>query len=231
LRIFSSPGLGATSVIRGFLITGMYATFFIGVLYLQHVRGFSVLQTGLAFLPMTLMLALLSSGITARLVSRFGPKPPLVAGLLSAAAGLALWTQVGAQTSYVPTVVGALLLQGVGAGLAFMPLLTIAMADVPLADAGLASGIVNTSLQLSAALGVAVLGTLSTDRTQSLVHAGTSHIPALLSGYHLAYAVGVGAITVAVLVAVFTIRNPRRPELVTEVETDGLGEAVQAEAA
>jgi EmrB/QacA subfamily drug resistance transporter len=232
LRIFSSPGLGATSVIRGFLITGMYATFFIGVLYLQHVRGFSVLQTGLAFLPMTLMLALLSSGITARLVTRFGPKPPLVAGLVAAAGGLALWTQVGAQTSYLPTVVAALLLQGVGAGLAFMPLLTIAMADVPLADAGLASGIVNTSLQLSAALGVAVLGTLSTDRTQSLVHAGTAHIPALLSGYHLAYAVGLGAITVAVLVAVFAIRNPRRPELVTDVETDGFGEAaIQAEAA
>jgi EmrB/QacA subfamily drug resistance transporter len=231
LRVFASRGLAATSVVRGLLITGMYASFFIGVLYLQHVRGFGVLQTGLAFLPMTLMLATLSSGITTRLVGRFGAVPPLVVGLASAAAGLALLTQTGAHTAYFPLVAGGFLLMGVGAGLAFMPLLTIAMAEVPMADAGLASGIVNTSLQLSAAIGVAVLGTLSTDRTQSLARAGTAHIPALLSGYHLAYAIAVGSATAAVLVALITLRSPRDRETVIELERERPVHALEAEAA
>jgi EmrB/QacA subfamily drug resistance transporter len=216
LRIFSVPGLATSSVIRGLLITGMYASFFIGVLYLQHVRHYGVLQTGVAFLPQTLVLAALSFRITARVVNRFGPRGPLLVGLLACGIGLVLLTQAGPTTSYVSIVLPAFLLFGVGAGLAFMPLLTIAMAHVPTADAGMASGIVNTSLQLSAALGVAVLGTVAADRTRTLTAHGDGQTAALLGGYHLAFAVGAACVGVAVIAALLMLRQPRRPQLTTE---------------
>jgi MFS family permease len=195
------------------LITGMYASFFVGVLYLQHVRRYGVLQTGLAFLPQTLVLAALSLGVTARLVNRFGSRGPLLVGLLACGAGLALLTQAGTNASYLGSVLPAFVLFGIGAGLAFMPLLTIAMAHVPAADAGMASGIVNTSLQLSGALGVAVLGTVATDRTRSLIGAGQGQISSLLGGYHLAFTVGLGCVAAAVLVTLLTIRAPARERL------------------
>jgi EmrB/QacA subfamily drug resistance transporter len=213
LRIFRVPGLAASSVVRGLLITGMYASFFVGVLYLQHVRGYGVLQTGLAFLPQTLVLAALSLGVTARIVNRFGSRGPLLVGLVACGGGLALLTQAGPDASYLGGVLPAFVLFGIGAGLAFMPLLTIAMAHVPVADAGMASGIVNTSLQLSGALGVAVLGTVATDRTRSLIGAGHDQINALLGGYHLAFVVGGCCVAAAVLVTLLTIRAPARERL------------------
>ncbi len=217
LHIFALRGLGPSSVIRGLLVTGMWATFFMGVLYLQHVRGYGTLKTGIAFLPQTLVLAVLSLGPTAWLVTRFGPRLPLLAGLSLAAVGLAVLTGAGVHTSYFPTVMVAFLLMGLGAGLAFMPLLTIAMADVPAQDAGLASGIVNASLQLSAALGVAVLGTIATDHTQTLVAHGTAPITALLGGYHLAFEVATGCVAAAVIATLILLRRPSRPKPVGEV--------------
>jgi EmrB/QacA subfamily drug resistance transporter len=226
LRIFRVPGLAASSVIRGLLITGMYASFFIGVLYLQHIRGYGVLQTGVAFLPQTLVIAALSSGVTARIVTRFGPRPPLVAGLVACGIGLVLFAGAGPHASYVSTVLPAFLLFGVGAGLAFMPLLTIAMAHVPVADAGMASGIVNTSLQLSAAMGVAVLGTIATDRTRSLLSQGDGHGAALLGGYHLAFAVGAAAVAASIVAAIVLLREPPQAEVEEVVErAESLAEA------
>jgi MFS family permease len=210
LRIFRVRGLAASSLIRGLLITGMYASFFIGVLYLQHVRGYEVLHTGLAFLPQTLSVAALSFGVTARLVNRFGARPPLLAGLVTCAAGLALLMRLGAGASYVTGVLPAFVLIGLGAGLSFMPLLTIAMGNVPAADAGMASGIINTSLQLSAALGVAVLGTVSTEHTRALAAAGEPHTAALLGGYHLAFLIALACAGAAVIAALITLREPRR---------------------
>jgi EmrB/QacA subfamily drug resistance transporter len=209
LRVFRVPGLAASSLIRGLVIVGMFATFFIGVLYLERLRGYGVLTTGVAFLPQTLVLGALSLGPTARLVARFGPRPVLLAGLVLATLGLGLFTQIGLHTGYVPDIVLAFALIGAGAGLAFMPLLSIAMAEVPLADAGLASGIVNTSLQVSAAIGVAVLGTLSTDRTRSLIDGGHGAMPALLDGYRLAFTVGAGCVAVALIAATVWSAAPR----------------------
>jgi EmrB/QacA subfamily drug resistance transporter len=216
LRVFAIPGLPSSSFIRGLLITGMFATFFIGVLYLERLRGYGSLQTGLAFLPQTVLLAALSLGPIAWLVTRFGPRRPLVAGLAFAAAGLALFSTAGLHTAYVPTIVGSVLLIGLGAGLAFMPLLTIAMAQVPPRDAGLASGIVNTSLQVSAAIGVAVLGTVSTDHTRSLLASGAGMDHALLAGYQLAFRIGAGCVVVALVAAVLLARSPRRADEVAE---------------
>ena len=209
LRVFRVPGLAASSVIRGLLIIGMFATFFVGVLYLERIRGYGVLTTGVAFLAQTLVLGALSLGSTAKLVHRYGPRPVLAAGLVLAAAGLYLFSRIGLHTAYAPQLVGAMVLIGAGAGLSFMPLLTLAMAEVPMADAGFASGIVNTSLQVSAAIGVAVLGALSTERTHALLASGAQRPTALLDGYRLAFTVGTGCVAAALVVAVAWFAAPR----------------------
>src|SRR4051794_16665276 len=131
LRILRVPGLVNASLVRGFLVTGMYSTFFLGTLYLEQVRHYSALQTGAAFLPWTITVAILSQGITARLVTRFGPLPVLAAGMSTAVVGLLLFSTVGPNTSFFPTIFFACFAIGLGIGNAFMPLLTIAMADVP----------------------------------------------------------------------------------------------------
>jgi EmrB/QacA subfamily drug resistance transporter len=218
LRVFRIHGLPSSSVIRGLLITGMFATFFIGVLYLERIRGYGVLTTGLAFLPQTILLASLSLGPIAWAVNRFGPRRPLIFGLACSATGLVMLAFAGLHTAYLPTLVLAFLLMGLGAGLAFMPLLTIAMAEVPPADAGLASGIVNTSLQVSAAIGVAVLGTISTDHTRSLLRHGVRLDSALLGGYQLAFRVGAASVVVALIAAIVWVRSPRTAEAQRQAE-------------
>ncbi|MBV9819408.1 MAG: DHA2 family efflux MFS transporter permease subunit [Solirubrobacterales bacterium] len=224
LRVFRIRGLPSSSLIRGMVITGMFATFFIGVLYLEHIKGYGVLTTGLAFLAQTVVLAALSLGPVAWLVNRIGPRPPLLVGLVSMGIGLAVFGTVGLHTAYIPTILIAFVLMGAGAGLAFMPLLTIAMAEVPMADAGLASGIVNTSVQLSGAIGVAVLGTLSAQHTRALLAHGTRPAQALLGGYHLAFTVGVGCIAAALVAALLWARVPRAAgaEVLATADADAL---------
>ena len=211
LRIFRVPGLPSSSLLRGLLITGMYATFFIGVLYLQHIRHYGVLKTGLAFLPQTILMGALSFRVTPRLLGRFGPKPLVIAGLALCAAGLALMLDFGADTNYFAVMLPSFALIGAGAALSMMPLLTIAMANVPPADAGMASGIVNTSLQLSGAVGVAVLATVAAEHTRSLLTGGDGARAALLAGYHLAFLVALGCAVVAVAASLVMIRGRRAP--------------------
>jgi EmrB/QacA subfamily drug resistance transporter len=214
LRVLRLPGLAQASLVRGFLVTGMYSTFFLGTLYLEHVRHYSALQTGAAFLPWTITVAILSRGITARLVKRFGQLPVLVAGMTSAITGLTLFSTVGPQTPFFPTVFLACFAIGLGIGTAFMPLLTIAMADVPAGDAGLASGITNVSQQISGAVGLAVLSTVAANHTKSLVAAHQGHISALIGGYHVAFLVGAVAIATGLLLALVLLRHrDARPEL------------------
>jgi Major Facilitator Superfamily len=155
LCILRLHSLTTSSALRGIAATGMFSSFFLGALYLEHVRGYSALRTGLGFLPMSLSVAVLSVGVTARLVHRFGAKRTLVPGLLLMIAGLMILANADAQTAYFPGLFAAFTLLGLGAGLSFMPLLGLAMAEVPKPDAGLASGIVNVSMWVSAAIGVA----------------------------------------------------------------------------
>jgi MFS family permease len=183
-------------------MTGMFSTFVLGSLYLERVRGYGALQTGLAFLPMTLMLGGLSLGPAARLMRRFGPPRLLLAGLVTITLALLALSRVSDRSAYAPDVLVPFLLLGLGAGLAFLPLMTLAMAEVPATDAGLASGIVNASLQLSAALGVATLGTIAADRANTLVDAGTRLPHALTAGYTLAWAIGALSVIAAILLAV-----------------------------
>jgi len=210
LRILRVPGLASTSVVRGLLATGLFSTFFLGALYLERVRGYSALRTGVAFLPLSLIVGVLSAGVTARLMTRFGPRRVMLPGIVLTSAGLLLLSRVGEHSSYFPTMFFALLILGLGAGTAFIPLLAIAMAQVPQADAGLASGIVNVSMQMSGAIGLAVLGTVSTDHAQSLVADGHALPDALTSGYQLAFLVGTGCVVVGFVLALLLLRPPPR---------------------
>jgi MFS family permease len=212
LSILRLRGLVASSVVRAFLVTGMYSTFFLGTLYLERVLHYDALRTGAAFLPWTLTVAVLSLGVTSRVMARFGPLRTLIPGLASVAAGLVLLATAGMQTAFFPTLFIAYLVIGLGVGTSFMPLLTIAMADVPTDEAGLASGIVNVSQQVSAALGLAVLGTIATSHTKSLLLHGHPLTSSLLGGYHLAFEVGVACVLVGIAFAVGLLRT-RRPSL------------------
>jgi MFS family permease len=219
MRILRVRGLVSANLIRGFLITGMYSTFFLGSLYLEHVRHYSAVQTGAAFLPWTITVAVLSQGITARLVRRFGPLAVLVAGMAVAAGGLTLFGSVGAHTTFFPTIFLACLAIGLGIGSAFMPLLTIAMADVPPADAGLGSGITNISQQLSGALGLAVLSTIATNHTKALLGAHHGVTSSLIGGYHVAFIVGAATITTGIALALVLLR-PRRASTDVQLAED-----------
>jgi EmrB/QacA subfamily drug resistance transporter len=206
LRVLRLRGLINASLVRGLLVTGMYSTFFLGTLYLEHVRHFSALQTGAAFLPWTLTVAVLSQGITERLVARYGPLRVLTAGMASAAAGLLLFGTVGPDTAFFPTIFAACFLIGLGIGNAFMPLLTLAMADVPAADAGLGSGITNVAQQISGAFGLAVLSTVAANRTKALVADDHGLTTSLISGYHAAFLAGAATIAAGIVIAVALLR-------------------------
>ncbi len=206
LRVLRLRGLMGSSAVRACLVTGMFSTFFLGAIYFERVRGYSALQTGLAFLPMTLVVATLSLGITARLMRRFGAVPLLSVGMVLPIIGLGLLTQIGPHTSYFPLIFVAYVFVGLGMGTSFMPLLTVAMADVPPADAGLGSGIINVSMQLAAALGLAVLGTIATDHTRALVRAGHSPATALTSGFHLAFGIAAVLVAIGIIIAQIVLR-------------------------
>jgi MFS family permease len=213
LRILRLRGLVNASLVRGLLVTGMYSTFFLGTLYLEHVRHYTALQTGAAFLPWTLTVAVLSQGITARLVDRFGPLHVLTSGMATAVAGLLLFATVGPDTAFFPTIFLACFAIGLGIGTAFMPLLTLAMADVPAEDAGLGSGITTLSQQIGGALGLAVLSTIAANHTKALAadHGATS---ALIGGYQLAFIAGAVVIAAGIVLAFALLRPPdRRLEL------------------
>ena len=208
LRVLRLRMLMGSSLVRGLLVTGMFSAFFLGSLYLERVLGYSAIDTGLAFLPLTACIAIMSVGLSAKAAERFGPLNSLAAGLASIVAGLVLLSTAGVHASYFPGLFFACLLIGLGAGASFLPLLTMGMADAPARDAGLASGIINVSVQLFGAIGLASLGTVATDHTKSLSASGDSLVSALTSGYHLAYVVGAICVAFGILAAFVTLRPP-----------------------
>jgi len=208
LRVLRLRMLMGSSLVRGLLVTGMFSAFFLGSLYLERVLGYNAIDTGLAFLPLTASIAIMSVGLTARVAERFGALNTLGAGLASIVAGLLLLATAGVHASYFPGLFFAFLLIGLGAGASFLPLLTMGMADAPPRDAGLASGIINVSVQLFGAIGLASLGTIATDHTKSLSAGGHSLISALTDGYHLAYLVAAACVAAGVLAAFLVLRPP-----------------------
>ncbi len=210
LRILRLRLLMGSSVVRGLLVTGMFSAFFLGSLYLEKVLGYDAIQTGLAFLPLTFCIAVMSMGVSARAVERFGPVATLATGLSGIIGGLVLLSTSGVHASYFPGLFFAFLLLGLGAGASFLPLLTIGMADAPPRDAGLASGIINVSVQLFGAIGLATLGTIATDHAKALATQGQTLQSALTGGYHLAYLVGAVAVAVGIAAALLLLRTPPR---------------------
>ncbi len=212
LRILRLRTLMGSSLVRGLLITGMFSAFFLGSLYLERVLGYDAIDTGLAFMPLTVSIAVMSLGVAARATERFGAVSTLCAGLVSIVAGLLLLSSAGVHASYFPLLFLAFLLLGLGAGASFLPLLTIGMSEAPPRDAGLASGIINVSVQLFGAIGLAVLGTVATTHAKALSADGHGLLSALTGGYHLAYLVAACLVSVGVLAALLFLRTPSAPQ-------------------
>jgi len=169
-------------------------------LYMQRVLAYTPMQVGLAFLTANLVMGAMSLGLSARIVQRFGIRRPLAAGLLVGAAGLALFARAPVDGSFAADILPAMVLLGIGAGVAFNPLLLAAMHDANPEDAGLASGIVNTAFMMGGALGLAVLAAGAAARTEAAIAAGTVQAVALNSGYALAFGAGAAfALAAAVL--------------------------------
>jgi EmrB/QacA subfamily drug resistance transporter len=190
LRLFRLRNIAVSNVVGVLWAGSMFAWFFLSALYLQLVLGYSPLQVGLAFLPGNLIMGVLSIGLSARLVMRFGIKLPLATGLGFAALGLLLFARAPVDGTFVVDVLPAMIFLGLGAGMAFNPVLLAAMSDVDPTEAGLASGFVNTSFMMGGALGLAVLASLAASRTDTLLAAGESEAAALTGGYHVAFFVG-----------------------------------------
>ncbi len=225
LRILRQRMLMGSSLVRGLLVTGMFSAFFLGALYLERVLGYDAIDTGLAFLPLTIAIAALSLGISARLVGRYGELNTLAGGLTGIVAGLLLLATSGVHANYFPGMFCAFLLLGLGAGASFLPLLTMGMSDAPPQDAGLASGIINVSVQLFGAIGLATLGTIATDHTKSLTNAGQPLANALTGGYHLAYIVAAICVALGVLASLLILRPPASvAQEVEDGESLGSGE-------
>jgi len=218
LRLFRSRNVAGANVLQALLVAGMFGMFFLGALYLQRVLGYDALEVGLAFLPTTVVMGTLSLGFSEKLIMRFGPRNMLIPGMVLVGVALLLFARTPVDGSYLADVLPPMLLIGVGIGISFPALMTVAMSGATPSDAGLASGVVNTSAQVGGAIGLAVLATLAAERTSALQDGGASHAAALNSGFHLAYLVGAGLVGIALLIAIFVLRSEPMPAMALEPE-------------
>jgi MFS family permease len=207
LAILRIRNVAVANLVGVLWAAAMFAWFFLSALYLQLVLGYSPLQVGFAFLPANLIMGGLSIGVSAKLVMKYGIKRPLGIGLSVAAVGLLLFARAPVGGSFWTDVLPSMILLGLGAGIAFNPVLLAAMSDVKPEDAGLASGIVNTAFMMGGALGLAVLASLAASRTATLTAAGHSELSALVGGYHVAFLVGAAFAFTGAIVGVTMLRT------------------------
>jgi predicted MFS family arabinose efflux permease len=217
LRIFRSRNITGANLIQILSVAGMFGVFFLGSLYLERVLGYDALQIGLSFLPVTIVMGTLSIRYTERLVTRFGARTLVFPGMAAIAAALVWFAQAPSDGSYVVNVMPSMILLGFGAGLAFPALMTLAMSGATPEDAGLVSGLINTTAQVGGALGLAVLATLSTSRSDTLVKQGKSAADALTGGYHLAFWIAAALVVAAIVVAATVLKPSPQPEAATEL--------------
>ncbi len=210
LRVFRSRTVSGANLIQVLMVAGMFGVFFLGALYMQRVLHYNAIQVGLAFLPVALGIAAMSLGVSARLINRVGARATLLPGLVLIAAGLVLFSRVPVHARYVTDLLPAMVPLGIGGGLAFPSLITLAMSSATPEDSGLVSGLVNTTQQVGGALGLAVLATLSTTHTTSALADGRSLPDSLTSGYHLAFGIGAGMVLGAFLLAAVLLRSEAR---------------------
>jgi EmrB/QacA subfamily drug resistance transporter len=226
LRLFRSREVAGANLVQALLVVGMFGMFFLGALYMQRILGYDALQVGLAYLPTTLVMGIMSFRFTGQLNLRFGPQATLLPAMVFVAAGLLLLARTPVDATYVIDLLPAMILVGLGAGLAFPSLMTLAMSGATASDSGLASGLVNTSVQVGGAIGLAVLATFATERTDALLADGEPAASALNSGYHLAYLIGTGLVLVGIAIAV-TVLRARLPEAPAEAVTGAAAGAVE----
>ncbi|MGA8246430.1 MAG: DHA2 family efflux MFS transporter permease subunit, partial [Nocardioides sp.] len=201
LRVFRSRLVTAANVVTGLLVVGMFGTFFLGSLYLQEVRGYGPLQIGLAFLPATVVMGVMSLRLAAEVTRRLGDHPTLVLGLALLTAGLVLLARIPVHGSYAVDVAPAMVLTGLGAGLGFPALTGLAMSSATPEDSGVVSGLYNTTVQVGGAVGLAVLSSVSNGRAHDLASAGAGTASALTGGAHAAFLVASGAAVLAAVIA------------------------------
>jgi EmrB/QacA subfamily drug resistance transporter len=232
LRIFRSRNVSGANAVQALLVAGMFGMFFMGALYLQRVLGYDALEVGLAFLPATLIMAVLTVRYSEPLITRFGARTTLLPGMVLVAIGLAAFALAPVDGNYLIHVLPVMILLGFGIGVCFPALMTLAMSGATPQDAGLASGLVNTTAQVGGALGLAVLATLSTTRSENLTERGESLASALTSGYHLAFLIGAALVVAAIGVALSVIQPEEQAEreLAAAAEEAG-GEPAYSEAA
>jgi EmrB/QacA subfamily drug resistance transporter len=219
LRIFRSRLVSAANAVQALMVAGMFGMFFLGALYLQRVLGYDAIEVGLAFLPVAVLIAVLSLGASARLNMRFGAQATLLPGLALIVGGLLLFARAPVDANYVTEILPVMVLLGIGAGISFPSLMTLAMSGATRSDSGLASGLVNTSQQVGGALGLAVLATFSTTHTANLRADGHSFASALTSGFHLAFVIGAGLVVAAIALA-FTALRPAPAAVAADSEDE-----------
>jgi EmrB/QacA subfamily drug resistance transporter len=226
LRVFRSRDVSAANLIQMSLVAGIFGVFFLGALYLEHVLGYDPIQIGLAFLPLALGIAVMSLGVSARLIERIGARRTLVPAMALVGLGIVLFRMPGTHATYLSQLLPATAAIGLGGGLAFPSLMTLAMSTATPEDSGLVSGLVNTSQQVGGALGLSVLATLASTRAGSLRHAGASAAQALTDGYHLAFLIGAFSIAAGLALSVWLVLSPHAPAgTVQEVIEDGEAES------
>jgi EmrB/QacA subfamily drug resistance transporter len=206
LRVLRSRNVAGANLIQVLMVGGLFGMFVLGALYMQRVLGYDAVQTGLAFLPVSVGIGALSVGLAPRLTMRFGARAVLIPSLALLMAGLALFSRVPVEGDYVTDLLPTMLLFGIGAGMSFPALMTLAMSSASPSDAGLASGLVNTTQQVGGALGLAVLATLATTRTDGLLADGQSTAAALTDGYQLAFGVGAALLAGAIVLAAIVLK-------------------------
>ncbi|WP_329787210.1 DHA2 family efflux MFS transporter permease subunit [Lentzea sp. DG1S-22] len=207
LRVFKSRNVSGANLVQISMVAGMFGLFFLGTLYMQLVLQYTPLQIGLAFMPVAVAIAVFSVSLSARLNARFGERNMLILGLSLMLVGMLVFTQVPVDGSYVAHILPAVAPIGIGMGLSFPALMTLAMSGAAHDEAGLASGLVNTTAQVGGALGLAVLATTSTTYTSSLLASGVGRLEALTSGFHLAFWISAVLVAVALALAVFVLRQ------------------------
>jgi EmrB/QacA subfamily drug resistance transporter len=210
LRIFRSRNVTGANLVQVLSVAGMFGVFFLGTLYLQRVLGYNALEIGLAALPVTVLMGTLSVRYSERLIMHFGARACLFPGMGMIAAALAYYSRAPVDGSYVVDVLPVMVLIGLGAGTCFPALMSLAMSGAAPTEAGLASGLVNTSAQAGGALGLAILATLSASRTDHLLANGTGQMAALTGGYHLAFLVAAGLVVACMIVGFLVIEPPEQ---------------------
>jgi len=213
LRLFRLRNVAVANVVGVLWAAGMFAWFVISALYMQHVLGYDPMRVGLAFLPADGIMALFSAGLSARMVMRFGIRGLAWIGLLIASLGLLLFARAPVGGSFLIDVLPGMALLGLGAGMAFNPVLLAAMSDVEQSESGLASGIVNTSFMMGGALGLAVLASIADARTEALQQAGSEAIAALNEGYRRAFLCGAALTALGALVTALLLRPKAGAEI------------------